>query len=341
MKVSVILPVYNVEKYLVECLESAINQTLDDFEIIAVNDGSTDSSLNILEEYEKKYDFIKVITQENKGVSEARNAGLKKAKGEYIYFLDSDDYIELNTIEYCYNLAKKNDLDILTFDAKPFADKEYRGKMLIENYKRDHKLESRPINGIEFFNYSKEKRGYITPVWLHFYKREFLTKNKIEFYPGIIHEDELHTMQSYILASKIMYIPNQFFNRRIRNNSIMTTKACHKNAFGMYMVANEGYNFYVNKCKNISDETKMNLINHIKYFFSYALMYCDKIEDINVKNAFRLQIINKINECGNIYDKKFNLQINRPTIYYLIENSKLIVKDKIRKLYNKLKGGKK
>ena len=102
-RVSVIVPVYNVEKYLKQCLDSLINQTLEDIEIICVNDGSTDSSLNILEEYQNKDNRIKIISQENKGVSAARNLGLKNAKGEYLLFIYADDWVELNALEELFN----------------------------------------------------------------------------------------------------------------------------------------------------------------------------------------------------------------------------------------------
>ena len=120
VKVSVIVPVYNVEKYLKDCLDSVVNQTLEDIEIICVNDGSTDNSLAILEEYAEKDSRIKIITQENKGLGGARNTGLYHANGEYISFIDSDDWIELNTFEELYNMSKNLDLDMLMFQMKVF-----------------------------------------------------------------------------------------------------------------------------------------------------------------------------------------------------------------------------
>ena len=112
-KVSVIIPVYNVEKYLSECLDSVVNQTLKDIEIICVNDGSPDGSAEILEEYAQKDNRIKVITQENRGVSEARNSGLKIASGEYIAFLDSDDYIDLKFFEQLYKRGIESNSDVV------------------------------------------------------------------------------------------------------------------------------------------------------------------------------------------------------------------------------------
>ena len=112
VKVSVVIPVYNVEGYLEECLDSVINQTLEDIEIICINDGSTDNSLEILEEYAKKDNRIKILNQENQGISATRNNGLKICKGKYICFLDSDDYLELNALMETYDISEKYSLDI-------------------------------------------------------------------------------------------------------------------------------------------------------------------------------------------------------------------------------------
>ena len=121
-KVSVIIPVYNVEKYLRECLNSVINQTLKDIEIILVDDGSTDSSLSICQEYAKKDDRIIVLTQQNQGAAVARNNGIKIAKGEYLSILDSDDYFDLSMLEKLYNKAVKDDLDITICRAQALND---------------------------------------------------------------------------------------------------------------------------------------------------------------------------------------------------------------------------
>lgn len=114
-KVSIIIPVYNTENYLKKCLDSVVNQTLEDIEIICINDGSTDRSLGILNDYAQKYSKIIVINQENKGVSEARNEGIEKASGEYIMFLDSDDYFQPQACETAYNSVNSSDYDLGIF----------------------------------------------------------------------------------------------------------------------------------------------------------------------------------------------------------------------------------
>ena len=119
-KVSIIVPVYNTEPWLRECMDSLVNQTLKEIEIICVDDGSPDNCGKILDEYAKKDTRIIVIHQKNQGVSAARNAGLDVASGEYITFVDSDDYVDLNTYEKMYNLAKKDEIDILQFKFRRF-----------------------------------------------------------------------------------------------------------------------------------------------------------------------------------------------------------------------------
>ncbi|WP_270532267.1 glycosyltransferase, partial [Paraclostridium sordellii] len=255
IKVSIVVPVYNVEKYLKESLDSAVNQSLEDIEIIAINDGSTDNSAQILDEYEKKYSNFKVINQENKGLSGARNTGIAECKGDYIYFLDSDDYIDLNAMEYCYNEAKKDNLDILTFDAETFLD----GQLSIdeidkEEFYRDKIIESKVMSGEEFYVNSNKKGAYRSPVWLNFYKRKFIENNNLNFYEGIVHEDEIHTSKSFILAKKVKYIPKRFFFRRIRENSIMTKKIDENRIKGNYIIAKATYK--LSKNKNLSKKTK-------------------------------------------------------------------------------------
>ena len=114
-KISVIIPVYNVEDYLEECLDSIINQTFKDLEIICINDGSQDNSLNILEEYAEKDNRIKIITTKNQGLSAARNRGLENITGDYVYFIDSDDYLELTAFEELYAVSEEKSLDLIHF----------------------------------------------------------------------------------------------------------------------------------------------------------------------------------------------------------------------------------
>ena len=125
VKISVIVPVYNTQKYLNECLNSLINQTFQDIEIICINDGSTDDSLEVLNEFSKKDNRIKIVTQKNSGLSASRNHGIELSKGEYIYFIDSDDYIELNTLKELYDISIENSCDLIIFKLINFYDDNY------------------------------------------------------------------------------------------------------------------------------------------------------------------------------------------------------------------------
>ena len=138
VKVSVIIPVYNVELYLRECLDTVVNQTLKEIEIIIINDGSTDNSGEIIKKYENEYSNIISITQENHGLGNARNQGLNCAKGEFIYFMDSDDKIEIDMLEQLYTMAIEQNLEMILFDADVFSD-DPECKTLLHNfnYKRN------------------------------------------------------------------------------------------------------------------------------------------------------------------------------------------------------------
>ena len=138
--ISVIIPVYNVENYLRECIESVLNQTFRDFEVILVDDGSTDSSGDICDEYVEKDERVTVIHQKNGGLSVARNTGLSEANGKYVYFLDSDDYISENALATLLNIAENDSSDIVFFDAVSFTDTD--DFTVHQNYIRKNKYQT-------------------------------------------------------------------------------------------------------------------------------------------------------------------------------------------------------
>lgn len=307
--VSIIIPVYNVEKYLEECLDSAINQTYKNIEIIVVNDGSTDGSLSILNEYASRCSNLKILNQENKGLSGARNSGLKHAKGKYIYFLDSDDFIDLNMIEECIELAEKNNLDIINFDAQVFYDNDFATNFK-PNYDRSKVLNSNIYTGEEFYKYIKNHSAYKSPVWLSFYRLEFLEKNSLDFYEGITHEDELFSIKSFILANRVIYHPKAYFHRRIREDSIMTQAKSLKNIEG-YMIISEELNKLLDTVENI--ETRKILKKHILQFYSHCIRLSvsvfDNYDELNIQ-------IQKIR--NHIFDNYSLKEINKKLLIKLI-----------------------
>ena len=218
-KVSIIVPVFNTDKYLSECLDSIINQTFKDIEIICINDGSTDDSLKILDEYERKDSRLKVFSQENQGLAASRNAGLKLASGEFVYFMDSDDILEITAIEELFMICEEKDLDMLLFKLINFDD-ETKEKSLFDYYEMNF---LNHIVGEDIFNY-EDIKNYLFEMAVSapgkFFKRTLISD--ITFPEGLIFEDNPFFMESIFKANRIYFYNKHLYNRRVRNNSITT-----------------------------------------------------------------------------------------------------------------------
>ena len=213
---SIIIPIFNVEEYLERCLESIINQTYKNLEIILVNDGSTDNSLEICTTYSNKDNRIIIINKENSGPSEARNIGIKKATGDYIIFVDSDDTIVPNTCDFFYEHIKKNpNIDIICSNYQYIGQK--KPKQRIFNIPKDNKL----LSGYEFIKLQLKDNKLFIEVWRNTYRRSLLLENNLFFMVGILHEDELWTPITFMNAKTIFVTNNIHYNYFIRPNSIM------------------------------------------------------------------------------------------------------------------------
>lgn len=307
--VSIIIPVYNVEEYLEEALESVINQTLKDIEIIIINDGSTDKSFEIVKEYAIKDKRIKIINQKNQGQSIARNRGIEIAKGKYIYFMDSDDYIALETLEICYKKCEEYELEMICFDAFPFSNM-LNFKYDIKNYDRSFIETNRIFSGREFTNLClKNKRNIVQPC-LYFFKREILYKEKLKFYPGIQYEDSLFSTILFDKIEKLMYIKEKFYFRRYRANSTLTQKVTKKKLEDLFKVCDELNNYRNEQCTN-----KISSIN-LKKIISGVLgsvLYISIINDLSKK-----EIIEKVKkEYKEYIDYKITLKILFEKIYII------------------------
>lgn len=224
IKISIIVPVYNVEKYLSRCLDNLINQTLKDIEIICVNDGSKDSSAEILETYAQKDKRIVILNQENAGLSVARNNGMDIAKGEYIGFVDSDDWVDLDFFEKLYNTAIKYDCEIAVAD-----------------FIREH-----PTKKIKRLNLTEEKVYKTTEekylvcktyregcVWNKIYKTEFLKSINLKFVAGMYYEDRDFTARSLHFSKKLVTVPNTYYRYFVNPKSIVKK--------GLNKIQNEHY----------------------------------------------------------------------------------------------------
>jgi glycosyltransferase involved in cell wall biosynthesis len=231
-KVSIIIPVYNVEEYLVECLDSVINQTLQEIEIICVNDGSTDTSREILAQYALRDPRITIIDQENSGQSAARNRGIDSATGEYIYFLDSDDFIDINTCQIVYDaaLVHPGGFDFVGFGGNIFADKDAwidQAGFSKEFYYRKNNYA--PNSGKNLACNLVLNGDYIVSATMYFSKRSHLQDFNIRFEEGLLYEDNWFTYLNIMSAKSAWILRDQLFYRRVRPNSTMTSKiSVHK-----------------------------------------------------------------------------------------------------------------
>jgi glycosyltransferase involved in cell wall biosynthesis len=212
-KVSVVVPVYNVEDFLAECLDSICNQTLDDIEIICVNDGSKDASLEILNEYAAKDKRITVIDQENGGHAVATNRGMDLATGEYLFLMDSDDILELSALEETYDVAEERKVDFVIFQAiNYYMDKdEYIEE---ENYSMNALADH---VGDSVFNYN-DVRDFVFDIsvtpWSKLYRRDFIEDNGIRFPEGLVFDDNVFFYDVLFAAERITFLKRHLFKRR-------------------------------------------------------------------------------------------------------------------------------
>ena len=232
--VSVIVPVYNVELYIEECLDSIIKQNYKELQIIIVDDGSTDTSNQKVKPYLSDT-RVQFIEQANKGLSGARNTGLAAAVGKYVVFVDSDDYLELSTIEELVKLTEEKQTDLIRFNGRAFLD-ELNEPIEQNNYDFSQRLQERK----EYIQdrFEANRRTFASPVYLYMVKREVLVENALSFYEGILHEDELFTTQIFLNSNSMLYINAFYYNRRYRENSIMTNQSPERlqRTFDSYLI---------------------------------------------------------------------------------------------------------
>lgn len=213
IKVSIIIPCYNVEKYLRQCLDSVVNQTLKDIEIICLNDGSTDSTLEILREYENNDSRIKVISKHNSGYGASMNIGLKTAKGEYIGIVESDDFVELDMFEKLYKTAEENKLDLVRCQYYHYNSKENTNKIFDNSWVPQNKVYC-PLDDTTPFLQAPA-------IWSNLIKRELIEKNNIRFLEtaGASYQDTSFAFKLYSSAKRFMMISDALLHYRIDNEN--------------------------------------------------------------------------------------------------------------------------
>ena len=316
VKVSVVIPVYNVEDYLVECLDSIINQTLKDIEIICVNDGSTDKSLDILNEYAAKDSRMSVYSQENGGHAVATNRGMKLAKGKYLYLMDSDDILKVETaLEDTYRIAEEKELDFVIFQSiNYYMDKNEFIKK--ENYSMNALAD---FVGDRVFDW-KEIKDYIFTItvtpWSKLYNREFIEKCGAKFPEGLVFEDNVFFWEVLFSAKRISFYREHLFVRRWHSSSFTVSGGPQfKNSIDVLRLV-----WDVFKRFNVFDEFE-EILYHKRIDLGYMRFRLIRDE---FKEDYLSELKVSFNEIKNEknFDKVFKeLSLRDQTIFYSVLES--------------------
>lgn len=286
---SIIIPVYNVESYLEECLVSVVNQNFSDFEIILVNDGSTDNSFEICASYRKKYDIIKLISQSNKGLAAARNTGISISKGEYITFLDSDDYLDVNYCAVMYGIISKHNVDMVICQRADFDDitKQTDIKIFKDEFS------NRVINTTEMLQIFSSGYIELLSAYAKLFRRNLLLDNNIWYPEGFLYEDGVPTLEMIKACSKFFITQNVLHFRRLRGDSITGREIfCEKNIsdrFFQYTKQMELYNtinsnIISNKYKELQMRFYSECLIHSYLKYQYYAFLSFLISDTLPKN---------------------------------------------------------
>ena len=310
-KVSIIVPVYGVEKYIDKCLDSLVKQSLKEIEIIVVNDGTKDNSQKIIDKYVKKYpDKIKSYIKENGGQGSARNYGLKKAMGEYIGYVDSDDFVEKDMYKKLYNKAIENDYDIV----------------VCGNYNVSEDYKTKNIDTFtNYYNTDLENLFFgKMAVWNKIYKRDILIKNKLEFKEKVWYEDLAFTLKTVMNSNTFAFIDEPLYDYLIREGSTMNNSNVQRN-----LEILDAFNDILSYIKHNKKEEYFSKIEFlaIDHIYISAIVRVLKAEaDDKVKR----ETINKLIDYMN---KKFPNYKNNKYINSLSKKRKIIYKLINMKMY--------
>jgi len=264
IKLTIIIPVYNVEKYVGRCIESCLRQDLPpyEYELLIVNDGSLDGSMDVVRRYAQQHENIRIVEQENAGLSATRNHGIQEAKGEYLWFVDSDDDICEDVLKKLIDAAWSQQLDILCFDINVL--KQGHPTMTHPNHAdKNHRL----YVGTDFIS----DVAMPPSACVAFFKKSFLTENTLSFKEGIIHEDQEFTPRAYCLAKKIAYVNLPAYNYWVRSGSIMTSPEKRaKKAKDLLVICDSLYQFTKEHIEEGTAAYK-TMIGKINFAFSQSL----------------------------------------------------------------------
>lgn len=268
MKYSIIIPVYNVEKYIGRCLESILNQSYEKYEVIVVNDGSPDNSVDIINKYVKKDKRFKLFTKENGGLSDARNYGVKQASGDIIIFIDGDDYIDRDLLlKVNEEISINRDIEVVRYQLRLVND----SGLVLEQ--PGYKVFS-GISSIDSYKTMLEN-NYVDVAWGYAYRKDFFVKNNFEYAKGRIHEDLGLTHLILVKANKISSIDYIGYNYVQREGSIINTYNRKQNLRKVYDILYHFDNYVkiLNNDSSITKENKTLLLNYV----TQAVLGCSRL----------------------------------------------------------------
>lgn len=279
-KVSIIVPTYNSENFIEKCINTVANQTYKDYEMLIINDGSTDSTLDIINKYIEKYDWLKVISIENHGQGYARNRGVKEATGDYILFLDSDDLLKIDALEKTVNRIEKDKSDLVMFDWERYSDEDKKVK---KSARKDF-FKKTKLMGKECIDILQLKAYYTVAA---LYSKKFLIKNNIKYAEGHIYEDNVFVVQVATKANKISIIKEPLYI--VVSNSDSDTKTAYD--------TDKHYKAYIEaikECVKVLNDSEYNPSEYYDYYI-YALnkflFYYRKRTPKNEKNNFLQEFV--------------------------------------------------
>ena len=291
-KLSIIVPVYNVEKYLPKCLESLIKQTLKDIEIICVNDGSMDNSLAILKEFASKDSRIRIIDNQHQGVAKTRNTGIEQSTGEYIGFVDSDDYIDLDFFEKLYNSATKSNSDIAIASI-------LKHKNFFNIYNAKYTKEETAITIQDKIKLCEDKKHFFFYAWNKIYHSGFIKENNIKFSEGQIYEDVMFAIKALYYSNKIISVYGTKYHYIEHENSL--TKYKDKTGEKEHDLI-KAYSELQEFCNSKNIEIPERLNYYTKENFGFILnLYKGKYQSkIQLFNIFTIATISNYSETRNL-----------------------------------------
>lgn len=274
---SIIVPAYNVENYIVDTIESIINQkTKYLYEVIIINDGSTDSTLEIIKDKYEGNNLITIYSKNNGGLSSARNFGIDVSSGEYVYFIDSDDLLVNGMVDFVLDQIYLKDLDLFMFSASSFTDAEYDGDWTPPKYIRDI---NQQISGQTLLKKQLREKKFLPTACLYVVKLSNLVDNGLRFPEGVIYEDNYFTYYILALSSNVETTSEVYYLRRVRNGSIMTTVDFLKQFDNYYKIVTsliEERDRYSSISKEIESKYFFKLSNNVLDSYDY-LKKSDKI----------------------------------------------------------------